>query len=627
MSPPIHVPPFVDDDVSDDNRVTASWFNGVQNKLYGDLPTAKDFGAAGNNVATDTTYYQQLLDSGSLDVTPLNVTGYKCGALTIPAGIKSIAGQRLYQAAANANLLTATSLTRLRVTKCDFYGVAGTVVASSNTGLRLVSCSGVQLDTLYFEGWRIYPLWSNGVTDSVYTNLLGKGNSDGFRFTSCNNVVVNGASLYSPQTLASTFIVGFALDSTDGGNTICTNMTFAGCNVKGYINAQAYLIHAGIRVSINGGVLDDVLIGIGITQFNSGDFLQDISIDGVEINCTTTVGDTSIGSVGITAFGFSSTVLAQNITISDCNVRAANLVVASQSADRGGIEAQFVRGLTLDENNITGGAANGYAFYRRIQDLTLIGGSISDVAVFGGENNGIRFGEGSTWMAANGEVRDVKLRSLGVGIRLGITAAVACTITRSGMTATLTKTAHGFLAGDWIRIAGVTFAAPADGYYLGAFQVATVPTDDTLTYTMAGTPTNASAAGSPTVQGSYDGLFINNIKYEDVTTEIANPSFAVVDGVRAYIAGDKSPWVGDTAQMTITNASAVVIASFRGGRLGQRVLFNFTDANTTVARGSGIKTASGADITSAARLSVIGVCTDATVGANVFEFLATSTAS
>lgn len=575
------------------------------------FPTAKDdpWNAAGDNVATDTTAYQAFLNSGVIDIVPVSAAGFKAIGLTVPATIKSIKGQRFYQSAVDTDILTATGRTGLRISGSDFYGVAGTVVAANNSGLKLDTCSSVQGSDLYFEGLRIYALWFKGVTDSSFANLQGKGNSDGFRFTSCKNVVVSAINLYAPQTPAATFIIAVGIDSTDGGNTVCESLTFNGINVRGYVNAQAIMVHAGKKLSFNGGVLDDVSIGVGVTQFNTADLIQDIAVSGFDVNCTSTPGAVGTGSYGVTVYGYDGTFMAERVSVTGNNIRGANTV--DQSVDRGGIAVQFVKGITLC-NNISGGYANGYAFYRRVQDIDLRGGSVSDVAVFGGENNGIRFGESASgWMSANGRVADVKLRNLGVGIRLGITAAAACAITRVGATATATKVAHGYMVGDWQRIAGVTFAAPADGYFNGSFQVATVPTADTFTYTMAGVPTNAAALGAPTTQGSYDGLYVSDINYESVTTQVTNPTYAVLDGVRGYVPGDKAPYVGRTRQMSIANASAVVITSFRGGILGQVLRLTFGDAFTTLSHGSSIKTVGGADFVGANLQSIELACIDA----------------
>lgn len=66
-------------------------------------------------------------------------------------------------------------------------------------------------------------------------------------------------------------------------------------------------------------------------------------------------------------------------------------------------------------------------------------------------------------------------------------------ITRTGSTATATRTAHGFAVGDSVVISGAT-----ETEYNGTFTVATVPTADTFTYTVTGTPTTP-ATGTPVI--------------------------------------------------------------------------------------------------------------------------------
>lgn len=73
-------------------------------------------------------------------------------------------------------------------------------------------------------------------------------------------------------------------------------------------------------------------------------------------------------------------------------------------------------------------------------------------------------------------------------------------ITSSGTTATVaTKYAHGLLSGSFIKVIGVTAGTATttlDGFYNGTFLVTSV-TALTVSYTMSGTPTNATATGFP----------------------------------------------------------------------------------------------------------------------------------
>jgi hypothetical protein len=73
-------------------------------------------------------------------------------------------------------------------------------------------------------------------------------------------------------------------------------------------------------------------------------------------------------------------------------------------------------------------------------------------------------------------------------------------ITSSGTTATITtKYTHGILPGSYVKVSGVTAGTSTtllDGYYNGTFLV-TATTALTISYTMTGTPTNATATGFP----------------------------------------------------------------------------------------------------------------------------------
>jgi hypothetical protein len=73
-------------------------------------------------------------------------------------------------------------------------------------------------------------------------------------------------------------------------------------------------------------------------------------------------------------------------------------------------------------------------------------------------------------------------------------------ITSSGTVATITtKYTHGLLPGSYIKVSGVTAGTSTtllDGYYNGTFLVTSV-TPLTISYSMSGAPTNATATGFP----------------------------------------------------------------------------------------------------------------------------------
>ena len=97
-------------------------------------------------------------------------------------------------------------------------------------------------------------------------------------------------------------------------------------------------------------------------------------------------------------------------------------------------------------------------------------------------------------------------------------------ITRSGAVATVTKTAHGYAIGDSIKISGAT-----ETEYNGTFTVATVPTADTFTYAVTGTP-STPATGTPVIG--------TNAVYTPISSTC--PSITIyfsLDGIRQKITG------------------------------------------------------------------------------------------
>jgi len=95
-------------------------------------------------------------------------------------------------------------------------------------------------------------------------------------------------------------------------------------------------------------------------------------------------------------------------------------------------------------------------------------------------------------------------------------------ITRSGAVATATSVAHGRAALSWIFIVGAD-----QSEYNGLVQIATVPTADTFTYAVAGTPATPATgviAGDPATAASMQAVDTGPIPALDGTlTEIVNP--------------------------------------------------------------------------------------------------------
>jgi hypothetical protein len=117
----------------------------------------------------------------------------------------------------------------------------------------------------------------------------------------------------------------------------------------------------------------------------------------------------------------------------------------------------------------------------------------------------------------------------------GLGAPLSCTITRSGYTATVTATAHGLSIGAETVIQGAD-----DILYNGLQTVESVPTVDTFTYTLDGTPdtpatgtiTETPIVGQPVevprpviTDQAYQAIQIKNLANPQFTAVYYNPTF------------------------------------------------------------------------------------------------------
>lgn len=124
----------------------------------------------------------------------------------------------------------------------------------------------------------------------------------------------------------------------------------------------------------------------------------------------------------------------------------------------------------------------------------------------------------------------------GAGLWLnGLSSANSCTITRSGYVATVTQVSHPFSVGDEAYIHGATQTA-----YNGLQTVQSVPTADTYTFTVQGTPatpatgtiTAAAVEGVPVeiprpviTDSAFQFLQLKNMSNAQFTVVYYNPTY------------------------------------------------------------------------------------------------------
>ena len=110
--------------------------------------------------------------------------------------------------------------------------------------------------------------------------------------------------------------------------------------------------------------------------------------------------------------------------------------------------------------------------------------------------------------------------STGAAVSVNVTDPddIACTITRSGTTATVTKSNHGLSNGNKVQVNSAEVSTGSN-YFNGEFTVANATTN-TFDYTMSGTP-GSNATGSPT----YAKVHSSGADYDNICdyVKIADP--------------------------------------------------------------------------------------------------------
>jgi hypothetical protein len=235
------------------------------------------FGAAGNGVSDDTAAVNLAAAAvtsagGGFLHFPATTSFYKLSsAISIPSNTTVLVEGTVSQTSVGKHLFTATGQSNIKVSGSGkLQGLGGATFLSTEHALFFTNCQFVSIDSGLdintFAGHGIYLVGCSDVQIGAVTiyNIAG-----GVRLQGNTRVSIVGATLRDPSTAPSTFTGGFFLDSTDG-NTYPPNsdVTFVGCRCKGYINAQSFEAHAGVRVNYVGCTAENSNIGFSINPYS-----------------------------------------------------------------------------------------------------------------------------------------------------------------------------------------------------------------------------------------------------------------------------------------------------------------------------------------------------------------------
>ena len=174
--------------------------------------------------------------------------------------------------------------------------------------------------------------------------------------------------------------------------------------------------------------------------------------------------------------------------------------------------------------------------------------------------------------------------STGAAVSVNVTDPddIACTITRSGATATLTKASHGLSNGDKVQVNSAEVSTGSN-YFNGEFTVAN-KTTNTFDYAMSGTP-GSNATGSPT----YTKVHASGTDYDNICdyVKIADPesNLRTVSIADETFILNKSQSVSKSST-TVTNRNykeAIVYVKVGGFGSTYKIKVNSTEKTVTVA--------------------------------------------
>jgi hypothetical protein len=155
--------------------------------------------------------------------------------------------------------------------------------------------------------------------------------------------------------------------------------------------------------------------------------------------------------------------------------------------------------MALDDNVVRDGDQGFLGFASRLNPVTLQPGMLQDSV-----NMRLDRGVAQTRKGAKRLADDISTSDEPLTLSFSLASDRSVTITRSGTTAIVAATGHGYSAGNVVNIRGAT-----DSLYNGDFTI-TVPNANEFRYTMTGTPA-ANATGTifankgPVVRNSYTG--------------------------------------------------------------------------------------------------------------------------
>ena len=264
---------------------------------------------------------------------------------------------KLVEGVATVDVIAGSAAQDLEIRGISFVGVGeSSCGTASGDAIRLTNSSAgsiarIRVTANDFSGFCEHGVHIQNATDVWVTDNVIWNTADGIRFSGVLRGTIAHNNLYDQMYAAIspyTFGIAIGLDSVNAQSGIsyppCNDIQIIGNTIgvsssgMGYSNSEGILVHAGSNVTISGNNLHNVLFGIGVNPFTSGDVISNVTIVGnTYVGPTTTNATAGSANSGISVSGAAPNTIPSNIVISNNAVFQANVAFATPNSAYAGI--------------------------------------------------------------------------------------------------------------------------------------------------------------------------------------------------------------------------------------------------------------------------------------------------
>lgn len=277
--------------------------------------------------------------------------------------------------------------------------------ASGNSAIYIRGLSSnIRVLNSFITEFKYFPVQLENSSGLFVTGNYFYENWAGPRLTGVHNVelshnIIDRTTVYSLTPTNDQFTAGIALDSTDGhAFGICTDIMMVGNRISNFPWAQAFLIHAGQRVTISANVIFNTSVGVSITPYNTLDVVEKVAVTGNDFDPTLIshanfplieIANAAVQVTGGPASGGGTTPSPTRVSVVGNTANGWNR--AAMDPGQGCMYFTFTTGLILSGNTVSGCGGNGYYFGTDEQGAAVTGNTATNSTLIGALQTGFNW--------------------------------------------------------------------------------------------------------------------------------------------------------------------------------------------------------------------------------------------